>query len=349
MDPSENSFSDELAAFHFNVSNSICNFTGRGENLKQLADYINKDDSLTVVSGMGGVGKTCLVRHFVNMDEVAGWNILWLEAETEVDLKKSITKAATALNKLKRTKLKFDWDTENEEREEDLGNWKQNNEEQLAEFYSVLHSLDRKTLLIFDNADDKHGNFSDKQLAKYLSISMKKHNIKPGYKHPYIVVTARRETVLKQFQPKQIKMCPLADDEALSLCEKSLKRYESSLREEVKCLCSCLANYPLAIQQAVAYLNEMMGYITISDFIEIFRKSVRVFEEKEAEVDHLYSYTVATVFDLSLKIIEKTENALEMMCILSFCDAEKTRIWLFEVLFGETSAKKAIAVLVKLK
>jgi len=81
----------------------------------------------------------------------------------------------------------------------------------------------------------------------------------------------------------------------------------------------------------------------------MYRKSVRVFEEKEAEVDHLYSYTVATVFDLSLKIIEKTENALEMMCILSFCDAEKTRIWLFEVLFGETSAKKAIAVLVKLK
>jgi len=79
---------------HFSVPWSIRNFTGRDGDLRELLDNLKQKSCLTVVSGMGGVGKTCLVRQFVNRKEVADWNILWLATETERDLQKTIRKAA---------------------------------------------------------------------------------------------------------------------------------------------------------------------------------------------------------------------------------------------------------------
>jgi len=79
---------------HFSVPWSIRNFTGRDEDLRELLESLKQKSCLTVVSGMGGVGKTCLVRQFVNRKEVADWNILWLASETEQDLQKTIMKAA---------------------------------------------------------------------------------------------------------------------------------------------------------------------------------------------------------------------------------------------------------------
>jgi len=92
---------------HFNVPRSISNFTGRDELLQQLVVSLDQKPCVLVISGMGGVGKTSLIRHFVNQNEVAHCNILWLATETEQDLKKSLKKAAECVaERLKGKKLK---------------------------------------------------------------------------------------------------------------------------------------------------------------------------------------------------------------------------------------------------
>ena len=88
----------EYALLHFNVSRSISNFTGREADLRKLIDSLKQEFCLTVVSGMGGVGKTCLVRHFVNRKKLEDWNILWLATETEDDLKQSLIEAAKCVS-----------------------------------------------------------------------------------------------------------------------------------------------------------------------------------------------------------------------------------------------------------
>jgi len=222
----------------------------------------------------------------------------------------------------------------------------------MAHFYNQLHSFGRKTLLVFDNADDKYGRFDEKLLTKYFPMSITKHHFNHGYEDPHIIVTTRRELLLKHLEPRRIKLDPLAEKEALNLCKKSLEKYKNATLEEqkknlpeIKRLCSCLGNYPLAIQQAIAYLNEKMGAVSINDFIEKYKTNVSVFQEKEAQVD--YSYTVATVFDLGLHLISCADSSLEMMYVLSFCKAEGTGIWLFEHLYKKTVAEEAAAALVK--
>lgn len=325
---------------HFNVSKNIPNFSGRKKDLKKLIESLNPNNNLTVVSGMGGVGKTSLVRHFVNMNEVKGWNILWLATETEENLTICITEAAKAV--CKRTSAKLP------------ENWNPALEEKLAEFYNILDSMGRKTLLIFDNADDFQELFDDASLAKYFPTFFKQHLLRKKFKDPQIIVTTRRKLFLKEYKPVFIEMRPFAKNDAVQFCKASLEQYKASTPEQknkmipdIERLCSCLGNYALAIQQATAYLNEMFETCSISEFIDEYKKNVKVFKAKEAKSGPFYSYTVETVFDLSLNVIGKTEKALETMYILSFCEAEKTRIWLFEVLFGERIAKKAVAALLK--
>jgi len=177
-----------------------------------------------------------------------------------------------------------------------------------------------------------------------------------NYEHPKIIVTTRRENFLQKFNPIRIKLSSLAKPEAIKLCETSLnsflnasKKIQTEMREDIERLCWCLENYPLAMQQAIAYLNEMMGASNIDNFIEEFRKTVRIFENRYAKqkVDDGYPHTVATVFDLSLEAIGRTEKALELIYVLSFCKPESTEVKFIKRLYRNTVANFATAALMR--
>ena len=80
-------------------------------------------------------------------------------------------------------------------------------EKKLGGFYNLSSLMGRETMLIFDNADDKHCKFDDTRLAKYFSRSIKKHFLKNhNYQHPKVIVTTRRENFLGKFKPTRIKL-----------------------------------------------------------------------------------------------------------------------------------------------
>jgi len=160
---------------------------------------------------------------------------------------------------------------------------------------------------------------------------------------------------LSQSNPTPIKMRPLTDREAIQLCKQSLKKYKNAILEERKqmipemqYLCTCLENHPVAIRQAIGYLNETMKTLTIVDFIEKYEKNIKVFHKKNEKFGDDYSHTVATVFDLSMDLIAKTDSALEMLYFSSFSKAEATPIEFFEFLYGETRTRRAVAALERL-
>lgn len=324
----------------FGLSDTINNFSGRNQELQTLKKTLQKRIGLhlTVVSAMGGMGKTCLVRHFLNTKDVRDWNIIWLATESEQALIVSLNKACKFLFKHRDDKVIIDF---SKEEIEDL----------LSSFYNHIRQKYGKTVIVFDNADDKFGVFDDKKLKTYFPRSCKEE-MSTEFN---IIVTTRRENVLQSQKPLRIKLKSLASAESISLCKTSLTIYEEAssldkdkIEKDIERLCTCLQDYPLAIQQAIAYLNEMVGVFSISDFIEEYRKTVKIFRDKSADpkIDD-YPFTVATVFDISLNKIAKTDNALEIIYILSFCDAENTEMRLFEILYGNKKAKLAIVALVK--
>jgi len=151
-----------------------------------------------------------------------------------------------------------------------------------------------------------------------------------------------------------MNMHQLAEEKAIQLCKMSLRKYMNATPGErkemipkIKQLCYCLEYHPLAIQLAISYLNGMLGAVSIDNFIEEYEKKVIAFEQKGAEVGDQYSHTLATVFDLSMDLIAKTDCALEMIYFLSFCTAEGTLIEFFELLYGKTVTCKAVAALVR--
>jgi len=121
------------------------------------------------------------------------------------------------------------------------------------------------------------------------------------------------------------------------------------MQKDLERLCSCLGNYPLAIQQAIAYLNEMMENASIDNFIEEYRNTVKIFEGKYAKqkFDDGYPHTVATVFNLSLEVIARTKKALEFLHVLSFCKPESTEVKFFERLYENASVIDVLAALMR--
>jgi len=130
---------------------------------------------------MGGIGKTCLIRHLVNLEDFAEWNIFWLPTETEEELKASFSQAAAVIDvKIKDAIKKLDKKKKDADPKHEYSikiDWTlaEDFENQLGRFYNLLGLMSRKTMLIFDNADDKYSKFDDSRLAKYFSRSIKKH------------------------------------------------------------------------------------------------------------------------------------------------------------------------------
>jgi len=171
---------------------------------------------------------------------------------------------------------------------------------------------------------------------------------------PQIFLGNRTGEISRQSDPTRINTHRLNNEKAIHLCQMSLQKYKNALpgerkemMSEIKWLCSCLEDHPLAIQQAIAYLNGQIGAVSIADFIEKYENNVNEFQGRRRQVGGEYSHIVATVFHLSMNIIGKTDCALEMLYILSFCAAGGTLIEYFEFLYGKTVATKAVSALVK--
>jgi hypothetical protein len=214
------------------------------------------------ITGLGGVGKTQVVLELAYRirDKYPECSIFWIPATTTESLQQAYLDVGQKLGipGLQEEQADVKKLVQDYLSQESAGQW----------------------LLIFDNADDmdmwinKGGNKNDSHgLKDYL----------PRSRQGRIVLTTRsRKIAVKLAQSNVIEVLEMDEEVATQLLSKSLINQElsSNHQEDTLKLLQQLTFLPLAIVQAVAYINE--NGITLSDYLSLL-------EEQELDVVDLLS------------------------------------------------------------
>ncbi|RYO95239.1 hypothetical protein DL764_007724 [Monosporascus ibericus] len=208
-------------------------FVGRESILQQLLDRIppsaNKDDcQRTAVEGLGGVGKTqvALEAAYRIRDEHPACSVFWVPAVDSISFEKAYREIGKALGVQGLDDDKADVKSlvKAALSRESVGNW----------------------LLVVDNADDLKLLFTDPVLTNYLPFSRKGSILFTTRNHEAVVRLDIREHI--------ITLKEMSDTEATKLLQTGLKENQTSDTESTARLVEFLANLPLAVKQASAYM-----------------------------------------------------------------------------------------------
>lgn len=254
------------------------NFEGRTEYLTQLMKEFNKEAPLlTTILGLGGVGKSELVKKFGSDLFSAGLaNCVWLDCSGPQSFSRSVQIF------VKDCKLELD------------------NMDLSFAFQQAYKSVpDLSTLLILDNVDELFVELED--FVKSF------RNYGPSVRPPFVVVTTRIREVALSIGGELIELPVLSDKEAIALIQSCPTGCE--IVEEAAELSKLLQNFPLAIQQAIAYIRERgrvkrLKPFTIREYIELFqRQKAKLLSHKLCLTQHDYALTTVTTWNLNFESI----------------------------------------------
>jgi hypothetical protein len=256
---------------------------------------------LTAATGMGGIGKTELARHFITYKELSDHyqRRFWLTATTESQLRNEFMQLAIYLGLVEAKKYIED-----------------------KELINLIHrwlSINPGWLMILDNADD----YND--IASWIP------------KEGGAVLVTTREPTPGTMRPDQIIPVPLLEqEEAVTWLYQLSKRNKDSLSEQEKAaakqLVDDLGYLPLAIAQAAAYLREQSHiyiaeyqtrFITLLSDPTLASQDESKSDKTQNDPDKKSRKVVASTWMLSLQAIEAYVASHNMPNIaqelLSFC------------------------------
>ncbi|CAG8972335.1 hypothetical protein HYALB_00001738 [Hymenoscyphus albidus] len=224
------------------------NFTGRNSQLTQLEEMLFRDRRTTkfTVTGLGGVGKTQLVLELVYRvrEKYRHCTVIWIPATNVESLYQAYLDVA---RQLKIPGL-----------DEDKADAKK-----LVQSYLSKESAGR-WLLVFDNADDVNmwitqSGPGSSRLTDYL----------PRSEQGCIVFTTRdRKTAVKLTRQNIVEVPAMDEDVAIQLLQKCLINPDLvENKSDTTALLKGLTYLPLAIVQAVAYINE--NRIAFVDYLSL--------------------------------------------------------------------------------
>ncbi|WP_410543514.1 tetratricopeptide repeat protein [Wolbachia endosymbiont of Aedes albopictus] len=322
--------------FWFGVKKPVSLFTGRKEELIDLHNKIQRSrEKVTVISqitsigGLGGIGKTELARQYIQEYSQGYYdNIVWINAESEVSIIESF-------NRLAKDKLKIDTQDVNG-KEKDI----QAIVEEIYKFFS-----NSKTLFVFDDAEK----------SNYLNKFLPLHDLLPDGNRPYILITSRNQEWERGIEV--INLNELKSEEAIEFVKRGLSIEDESQDKEIKALVEKLQYFPLAIQQAIAYIADqrITGEFDIDDYLNEYEKKTKDLLNYEAfkGIDNDYAKTTFTTWKITIdKIASYRENgelALRILNIISYLAPEKISREVFKGLTGsnEEELRSAVRLLIK--
>lgn len=249
------------------------------------------------VSGLGGVGKTQLALRYAET-YAADYdnNVLWINAESKGNLANSVRKLANKLNI---------------ERQDRYGNEKEI-EEILEEVYTYFST--GKSLFIFDNVENyrEFENFLPKSLL--------------GNK-PAILITSRYRNWGNV--ATVVSLDVLTEEEGKELIKSALTiaANDQSQDGKIRELTTLLQGLPLALQQAVAYINIQRNIniqFGIQDYLELCKaKALEILDFDYASyTNDPYAKTVFTTWQVTLDKIKQDRSAggkaLEILNIMAY-------------------------------
>ncbi|XP_011686121.1 PREDICTED: uncharacterized protein LOC105448935 isoform X2 [Wasmannia auropunctata] len=330
-----------LGTIWFDVKDPVQLFTGRKRELSELHKTLQrnqgKDKIITVISqmtsisGLGGIGKSELARKYAyaHGNDYDG-NVIWINAENYDTLKKSF------LNLAKDNRLGI-VPTEHRDKKEKA------TEAIVKEIYVFFAK--RKSLFIFDNAE------KNEYLNKFLPLS----SLAPNANKPYILITSRNREWEKGIEVMDLNELELED--AIKFVKKGLGIEDKSQDQEIKTLVEKLQRFPLAIQQAIAYIEDqrVTGGFSIDDYLEEYEKKTKDLLDSEVfkGIDNEYAKTTFTTWKITIdKIASDSDHgqlALKILDAIAYFAPESVNREIFLDLAGgdERKLRSAVRLLVK--
>ncbi|XP_077289664.1 uncharacterized protein LOC143913639 [Arctopsyche grandis] len=266
----------------FGVKETVESFTGRDDELEDLHKKIRRGRTVqsqtTVICGLPGMGKTELVRGYIQKHSQRFENIvLWIDGKSQDSMEDSFRRLAKDELKIATT--------------DDIGKLIPI-KDLVNEIYKKF--IGKKCLFIFDDVK------SQEALENFIPHSTTEGN------HPFIIITScSSQWNLEQKQELDV----LSNQGAVKLITNQLRLADHSMYKDVEALADILGCFPLAVQQATAYISFKANTsikFSIADYIEAFKKNAQ----------ELLSYTLPkemnsyekTTYDNFKNIIEALMN-----------------------------------------
>ncbi|RFU73424.1 kinesin light chain [Trichoderma arundinaceum] len=305
-------------------------FVGRetilSELMKRVPPVANKDDcQRTVVEGLGGVGKTQIALEAVYRirDEHPDCSVFWVPTVNAASFEKAYRDIGKQLQI-----ARIDEDNADVKRlvqtalsEESSGSW----------------------LMVVDNADDEALLCGDTGLLAHLPFS-KKGSI--------LFTTRNHEISVRLDMPAEsiIHVAEMGGEEALGLLRKGLKENQMSNIKATKRLLDFLANLPLAIRQASAYMAAKQ--MSTLEYLELCESEHRdMIDLLSRDFEDRYRYKeiqnpVATTWLISFNyILQHDKLAAEYLQLISIMAEKDVPRSLLPESAGRLKAMEAIGTL----
>jgi tetratricopeptide (TPR) repeat protein len=224
-------------------------FVDRGTILEDLRDSTSQPGSCVALFGLGGVGKSQLaIEYTYRVQETSHRSVFWVHSGTQARFKEGFQRIA-GLVKMK------GWDNPKIDTLQLVYNW-------------LCDKGNGQWVMVIDNADDETVFFdqSTKVLSDYI----------PQSDNGKILITSRNRDLAYRLTGSHrsiTEVKPMNEGDAMSLFEKKLS--SDINRENASELLNALDYMPLAITQAVAYIQQRAPRMSVKRYLEDFRKSER--------------------------------------------------------------------------
>ncbi|XP_057297176.1 uncharacterized protein LOC130626087 [Hydractinia symbiolongicarpus] len=297
-----------------NLKAPLTSHVKREFELQKLYQNLKSQCKLpVVVSGLGGIGKSEFLRCFgQNFKIYFDNNILWLNAENDAELLFSLHKHAEHM------KIKTNFNAVNE-----------THNLLATAIFTFFEKIGKKFLVVFDNFNDSYEKLQALLPSTHLAS---------------VVVTTQQSQwgdrfitqPLESFTPAMSKL----------LLKQNLKEqvFGTNNVKSLEDLCKELDNFPLALQQAIAYIKKER--ITISSYIKLFKKYKHKLLERKHD-DDFYQHTVATTWSMALLKLQQSgdQSAIDLFSFMAYMSGEDIDIGLFSFCYGPPDLRSALDIL----
>ncbi|XP_077297757.1 uncharacterized protein LOC143919356 [Arctopsyche grandis] len=296
--------SPEREKVHYNLEPPLQSFVGRESELEQLHKLVLHKRGTAMITrvscvyGVGGVGKSELARMYCHRQIDFFKNILVFDMEDIEKAEKSLTDLAVKLNIPLYNKLA---------REDKIFT------DILCDVYKYFDQDNQKCLIVLDNS------------VEYRPIRDFIPRMEHYYNKPYILITSRSQEwdVGEEGDIEQLVLGKFSRLESRLYIENELRvKYE---KEMVSKLAYEMHYFPLAIRQAVSYINVRNNKVTksggsrfpIDEYIRLYKSDK--FPEITEFIDdnnYLYRETVFTIWNKTLKRIFEDKKRGKMASLV---------------------------------